>query len=354
MLDQYYTPDHIAQNMLVQLSGIAVTTFVDTSCGNGSLLRAAQSVYKKSLCIGIDFDRNTVRALQRRHPGWVLSRGNVLKPSSFRKCRAATVGRGCDVLLLNPPFSENGQRSHQHKIESLGLIRCSIAMKHVLSSLDLIQPRRAIAAIIPESMWFSRLDEAARDHLSDRLEILEQREISNSAFTGARPRSILLAAKIDHNKSGSHRTRPPLQLVSSQSRCRLAEITRGGLPRHEAVYDPNGVPYLHTTDIQQIVARPSSDLPRVRPISRGLVRGWQVFLPRVGTPIAPSIHPVFRRNTTQISDCIIALGFDSKMDATWWSKKLSAHIGELTSLYRGTGARYITMKRLEDWLDTIT
>lgn len=86
---------------------------------------------------------------------------------------------------------------------------------------------------------------------------------------------------------------------------------------------------------------------------KGRVYGHVVLLPRVGVPIINNITEFYFKNEVQLSDCVIALKFDDKVTAQQCSKLIKSKFASLVYQYRGTGARYITIARLEAWLRSI-
>jgi predicted RNA methylase len=353
MLDRYYTPAKFASFMLAPLRELTVTMCCDTSCGTGALLMAAESQYAGIRCIGIDSDVQAIRRLRRTKPAWVLSCGDVLASNSVVRCRAVNYAQNCDLLLLNPPFSENGKRAHIHTTTEGYAIRCSIAMKHVLASLELVQPRTGVAAIMPETSWFSTLDADARGLLGRVLEIVDIKELPNSVFSGARARSLAICGVVREGY-----TRPSLSRADQSPRDVGkpkfdfgARIVRGGLPVFEATKSRNGIPYVHTTDLENLFGGSVHRLPHVAEFRRGVVRGWCVLLPRVGVPSQSALRPVFFREWVQLSDCVISLCFDrNRPEAERFVEVLISNYDDLCQIYRGTGARYTTLDRLRLWL----
>ncbi|PRQ06008.1 methyltransferase [Enhygromyxa salina] len=357
MFDQYYTPAHVARDLIRPLSGLDARVCVDTSCGDGALLAAAESAYPNTQCVGIDYNSLTIRRLRRAHPEWVLSRGDVLAATSFVRCRAMETARHCDLLLLNPPFSENGKRSHVHRTIDGQEIRCSKAMKHILTSLDAVMPTKAVAAVVPESLCFSLLDSAARRYLSTKIELVNRSEVSHNTFNGARARSLIISAVIRVPDSDRFIQKEAPSRDSSRLDVAGVEVVRGGLPCFEAKTSIHGLPYIHTTELAILATRATaaafSSMRRVSPVGRGTIRGWTILLPRVGVPRLDYIRPVFARGKVQLSDCVIGITLKTRQMAEVWASRIRTRGGELVELYRGTGARYITISRLDNWLRSL-
>jgi hypothetical protein len=128
-------------------------------------------------------------------------------------------------------------------------------------------------------------------------------------------------------------------------------IVRGGLPCFEAVSMRQGVPFVHSTDIKDLVRGEGREsLRTVRPFTRGIVNGHMILLPRVGVPNKANIGAWFTEDDVQLSDCVIALQYRSERIAHAAAVNLRRDYEALASLYRGTGARYVTVVRLSEWL----
>jgi hypothetical protein len=90
----------------------------------------------------------------------------------------------------------------------------------------------------------------------------------------------------------------------------------------------------------------------VKPIARGKIEGMALLLPRVGIPLSAPLV-ISLRNTVQLSDCVIALCFEEELVANDWQRVVAAAWPRLTQLYRGTGARYVTVRRLRALLEQL-
>lgn len=342
-LDQYYTPPTVARQ-LVELCGSArATKCLDTACGDGSLLGAARDVLPKVQCVGMDLDRRAVERLRRREPEWIISRGDALSSASWNQAEAAKCALGSDLALLNPPFSMASSKGI--RVALPGFVgRCSIAMAHVIAVLCRANPARC-SAIVPESFMFSDLDAAGRAVLAKRYEFGAVRGLRNSTFKGTRANALMVRFK---RRKGAAVV-PAVSSMANSPRSVL--LVRGGLPLFEAKSDRKGLPYLHSTELHDLARGVSpTKLRRVRPIARGVVSGNVILLPRVGVPTDGVAQAVALQDEVQLSDCVMALCFESRAVARRWERLLTHNWQELVSLYRGTGARYTTVQRLRGWL----
>jgi hypothetical protein len=344
-LDRYYTPEDVAE----RLAAAVVTDSgrcVDASCGDGRLLSAAVSVAPGTACVGIDKDPFAIRRLRRQRPDWILSVGDALRSESLRHCVAAARGRNCDFLLANPPFS----RIKGHKgltIEYQGVpVTCSVAMAYLLRALEVFQPQQGTAAVVPESLVYSDLDSAARRLLGEDFTIAVLGGLKNSTFAGARANAVLV--RLTGGTARRRAWKPTAWWDGERPR-----ICRGGLPVFERTKSRSGVRFVHTTDLQLGERHITDGLMRVRPLERGVVAGSVILLPRVGVPSLQHCVPFYFRSKVQLSDCVIALRFADAASAKSFSAGLLKRFVSLRQLYRGTGARYVTVARLEEWLDAV-
>lgn len=342
-LDRYYTPDRTANEVVEVLAAPAGTPCADTSCGEGRLLRAAGRVTGNALRIGIDSDRVAIRTLRRAFPDYIVSHGNFLSPKSRARMRATRYLASVKALYLNPPFSME-QRKGVSLHASFGGYRCSVAMAHIITAMKLVRPALGASAIVPESLVYSEMDGRARNDLASEYRLSVARELINSTFSGARANACIL--RLSPLNGGSSLA----EKCEQEERDFSVRVVRGGLPVFEARSWKRGAPYVHSTDLSSILRQSTNDLRRVRPIRRGVVRGPVVLLPRVGAPRIANVGPANLREEVQLSDCVIALCCRTMREAKQLAVTIRDQWPSFVSLYRGTGARYITMNRLRQWL----
>jgi hypothetical protein len=342
-LDRYYTPEKIATTVAEPVSGLRNAVCVDAECGQGNLLRAAERASERARCFGMDADREVIASLRREQPEWTLSVGSLTNSRSWSRTSVVTeIGR-CDVLLANPPFSMGTKK---------GILfpgterRCSVAMAHLRMAIDVFLPRLAVCAIVPESLLHSDLDSNERVLLRENWSLQELQSLKNSTFRGARANAslVLLTPTKDVTTDCAETTPKP-----GNANGYNATLIRGGLPVHEASPNRKGVPYLHSTDISTLVAGGHAKA-RVKPIQRGLLSGSAILLPRVGVPSKESIVTVDLDEQTQLSDCVIAIQCSSNSGLERIAGRLRARFDSLRGEYSGTGARYVTVRRLIHWM----
>lgn len=340
--DAFYTPPRVARTVVSPLLDFRSTTCVDGSCGAGSLLAAFRELRGKSArCYGMDSDSVVIRRLRRLKPSWVLSRGDLLNRQSAQCCAVIRAGVDFDVAVANPPFSMGASKGVLYELADRRL-RCSVAAAHIVTALRLFRPKRAMSAIVPESFLYSDLDEPVRQLLRTRWDLQTVIELDRTTFSGAHASSaVVLLTSVGEGETDATPvgTRRDIDCV----------LIRGGLPVHEVREASSGTRYVHTRDLTHAIARRHA-LRRVRPLRRGVARGHVVLLPRVGIPIRDQIAALTFAKPIQLSDCVIALACKTRQDSQKLSSLLRRQTPALTASYRGTGARYITMGRLQRWL----
>jgi hypothetical protein len=342
--DRYYTPPTLATSIVTLLASTQVTACIDTACGCGNLLAAVQQRYPKSKCFGMDIDESAIRRVQRNNPEWVLSVADVLNPASFRKTRVFGELTAADVAVLNPPFSLGEQKGVLVYDANGNTKRCGRAMAHLIQVMRALPPRFEFVAIVPESLMHSEMDAWGREWLSNHWDVRTVEGVRNSTFSGARVNCLVV-----HGLARKPSRRKPDGARLALKNCTLI---RGGLPVHASVTSKkNGVPYVHSTDLKNVALGNFENLRRVANTGRALVDGHVILLPRVGLPILGNIEARNIDKEVQLSDCVIALKFQSAKESSNAANKIRHEFKSLCGLYRGTGARYVTVARLVQWTE---
>ena len=340
-MDRFYTPDRLATTLTSALGCRGVSSCADPNCGDGQLLLSAEAQWPKAEFWGLDIDRQAVRRVRRRRPQWTVSVGDLLSPRSLARTQVFRSGGSCDVLVTNPPFSMGARNG---VVRAGSPYRCSVAMAHILAAIELFRPKYAIGAIVPESLLYSELDEAARGELATTWVLEEVLCVPQATFEGTRAHSSLIVLRSNNNE-GTNGRDMPIRTAGGI----VADVVRGGLPVHEAlVSSAEGLPFVHSTDLTALV-NGSYRSKTVFPIGRGCVAGSVILLPRVGVPSIEHISALEFEQPIQLSDCVIGLRFSSYKAAKKTAEMIRAKSESLVRLYKGTGARYVTVRRVEEW-----
>ena len=343
-LDRYYTPPDVARNALekAELSYIP-RVCADSTCGTGHLLNAANEVFGSLQCIGIDRDKQTIAELRQRNPNWALAVGNLLSKHSYKKSISAVIPEKVDLLVLNPPFS-HGKRKSVEIAYGGQKFKGSVAMAHLLKSFELFKPSQGAVVIVPESLLYSETDLLARSVLAESYSFRKITDLESSTFHGTRANaSIVQICQAELEDTPKETLRPTKKIEIF--------ITRGSLPVHMMSCNPKGVPFIHSTDIRGIVeGLDTNNFLKTTDMSKGRITGWTILIPRVGMPERLLLRKVCFKSTVQLSDCVIALRCSNKAAAQAVELRIQASWDEFKNLYKGTGARYVTIARLRAWL----
>ncbi|KAF1060750.1 SAM-dependent DNA methyltransferase (plasmid) [Burkholderia gladioli] len=341
--DAYYSPGHVADVVAETVGRARLKSVLDSNCGRGALLDAVERFFPNVHCAGIDLDGIAISHLRKVRPHWTLVRGDSLAWTTWERVRAKLRG-SVDVAVLNPPFSMGQAKGVDIELDGR-TIRGSLAMAHVIATIHNSRPKR-IVAVLPESTMFADMDRQGRAELESLYNIDVVSQFKSSTFRGARANSLLVAMM--------KRSRQRLPKPDKESKVPFVQgsVVRGGLACFEAVSSRGGLPFIHSTNIKDLVQGASiSSLRRVRPFTRGIVAGHMILLPRVGIPKKENISAWYVDTDVQLSDCVLALPYGHGSEANAWAEAIQGGYESFVGLYRGTGARYVTVERLLEWMN---
>lgn len=339
-LDQYFTPPALAEKVASVISPFSPTRIVDSNCGRGELLAACQITHPRSTFYGIDIDATVIDRLAGERPEWQLRHGDALTREAWT---ALGIGSFC-AAILNPPFSLQGK-----KLLTVGCggveLQASPALAHVLSAIELGNPK-VIAAILPESCAGSELDRCARRFIERSYEVSILERVGPSAFVGASANSFIVRMIRSSQESPA-----VVSSVGIGVSCPV-EVVRGGVPVFQRIQHKSGLPFIHSVNLRDLDLDMVNKLERVQAINRGVIQGHFVLFPRVGLPSRGGLKAVHFEDPVQLSDCVMGVRCRDRIHAEGVSEALEARFVEFSDLYRGTGARYVTIASVKAWLAT--
>jgi predicted RNA methylase len=347
-LDQYFTPEKTASILLEKASFTDPEYCLDPTCGSGNLLSAANKVHESTKCIGIDRDRKIITKLRKENPNWLLSVADMQSESSYMRTLVASNFKVCDALLLNPPFSQVKSKHLDINYKS-SQFKCSVAMSYIMKSLELFSPVQGALVIAPESLLYSELDEQARDYLAKEYNFQSICNLENKTFRGAKVHASVF------------KLLPRLEKPESKAVFRTADkeikasIVRGGAQVHivnqTRHYGVDSVPFIHTKMLPKLFEQGVDEKKRTIVKVSGRIQGYCIVLPRVGVPKRDFTKTIKIEEEVQLSDCIFAIQGEYH-DLKSIEMRINHHWQEFYDLYKGTGARYITLSKLKRWLIT--
>lgn len=360
MIDQHFTPEWLADLVTAALPSDLAGFVIDPAAGSGALLASLERRGIETLSpLAIDIDHSVVAGLRRIYPAWTVSVADSLSPRSrassdaWRRARA----RGVEVVLLNPPFSYRGGPSAITSFRGF-IGRLSPAAQFVAMSIDALKPRYGTVAILPDGVVEGQKYRTFWAEVSKSHTVRVLHRLHNSSFRGVRarcslveirPRELRPALELAATEDGRDYVSPPPSRTSVGKptlpilACRCVDVVRGRIPRHRVQVVSDGVPFVHTTNLQSNSAvlepgRAPFDLSTPGPF---------VLLPRVGYPngkIAISLA-----SSLVLSDCVIALRpLSAPLEVL--ADAVRGEIDLLRGEYVGTGAPYITLDRLAAFL----
>ncbi|WP_018623464.1 N-6 DNA methylase [Kangiella aquimarina] len=346
--DQYFTPLLVAKELLELAEFPIPRHCVDPTCGSGNLLIAASTLYSGNIKIsGIDRDIKIINSLRKAKPHWRLSVADLLNPQSMNKTSILRSKDDCDLLLLNPPFSQAKGKHVLVNFKGVS-IKCSTAMGYILKSLEIFEPEYGILAIVPESLLFSEVDEASRAVLGKYYEIQVLKCLESKTFHSATVHTVAIKlvrkTKLEESLSGEF-------YFSSDMVKANVEIIRGGLQVHsvEEFSSDTGAQFVHTKNIKDLICGGESQKQFVSCSKKGIIKGRAILLPRVGIPKMEHIEILNFERDVHLSDCVLAIINNDKEQLENVKRIIISNWSSFKEQYKGTGAKYITLRRLRDW-----
>ena len=128
---------------------------------------------------------------------------------------------------------------------------------------------------------------------------------------------------------------------------KIESIIRGQLSMNEIVEDSTSTKLLiHSTNLRnnQIV-----DVSFKVKTNNQLICGPGVVIHRVGNPKPTKICTLKKSEKYVLSDCLIFIKTVTQLDANELKKHIILNWSSFEKLYKGTGAKYITLNRLRDY-----
>ena len=345
----YYTPRHWGRTLVDGIGPTSPTGIIDPAVGDGSLLLCSANRFPGSRLFGVDVDPTAVAKSKNALPNAVVSHANALELSSLARSAVWQRRNEIDTVVINPPFA--GDRK-TYDVNTAGeSIVCSSAGAHLLSSVEHYAPV-TVAAIMPCSFFHSDRDRRALKVISQVYDMTRAGDLHRSAFARGRASSEIVYFR--HRSVGST-SRVASGEYDVPDRPKSLDIqvhlVRGGMPIHVAAgsRSPSGLSLVHTKGLSD-----SSGLQfLVSPSHRGIIGGVAILLPRVGMPNRKHLRVREFSSPVQLSDCVIALCFQSTEHASTACTAMRRDFDALLRCWAGTGAPYTTVSKMCDLLQRL-
>lgn len=342
MRDSYYTSTALAEKLVSYVSDKRFSSVADFSVGDGELLRAAQSIWKKIKCYGVDISHDVISQLSINHPKWFVEECDFIDSSCREKCTIIK-DRKYDLIVLNPPFTCKG--STINKVVFNGEeYRMSTAMMFVVEALQYMHKRSILLAILPISCAYSQKDKIIWQILKEKyhLKVLEERD--KQSFKKCNPNIILVSIN-DRSYQEEKKNENRILNLKEYS----LTTFRGNLSVHERINFSSeaGKPFIHSTNL---IDNSLQDINKYTQYPKSEISGPAVLISRVGNPSVKKICTILQNESYVISDCIIAIKTKNVDEAETLKQLLIDNWDYLKTLYKGTGAKYITLEKLHSFL----
>lgn len=339
MRDLHYTPTILAEHLISFIKKKDVFSVADFCVGEGELLKAAKNKWPNVRLYGCDISERTVNLMKKNHIDWTLGKCDFLNPKSRKN--SIILKNKYDLILLNPPFTCKGSTIESILFDDTEY-HMSTAMAFFVEAIQYLKDEGIMYAILPQSIAYSQKDEKIRSYLKEKynFRILEER--NNQEFEKCAP-NIVLASINDKNIFPLDHD--PKQLVTEIEELK---IQRGNISMHEIKEVKEDAIYLiHSTNLrnQEIV-----DLKFKVNNIRSRIEGPALLIHRVGQPDINKLSIIPPSEAYALSDCVIGLKCETIEECCILRELIVKNWSDFSALYKGTGAKYVTIERLKKFL----
>lgn len=342
MHDAFGTPAGLAAQLVALGASRSPGVVADFAAGEGALLVAAHKRWPRAMLLGNDIDRGRANHLRRQFPTAAVAACDFVNSQHLSSRSSLSPYRGSvDVALLNPPFSDRGGHA-RHAVRIAGRdVKATRSLSFLLQSLAWLKPRGEVLAILPAGAMTSGRDREARmtlrAHGCLEFEISEQ----DDHFQGCRVRVALVRFRRGARKRSQHEAVVEVQRDVSDG---SVKVFRGQVNATNA--SPGSRKMIHTTALRDFRV----DGPLLSCDQGMLHSGPLLLLPRVGKPQVDKVA-IWTGGAVVLSDCIIAISGRNLAQLTELHSIFKERFLEFAKLYGGSCAPYITLGRVEAFLN---
>lgn len=341
-LDQYYTPPMVAHKLLCQKIG-KPRNVCDFCAGGGELLVACENHYPSINCVAIDKSPMAVRHLRHTYPHWRIYTADFLNARQMR--RLNVLQDKFDLVVMNPPFTCRGS---VYQVSFNGFVfKASKAMLFLVKALNYVNDGGHLLAVLPTGVLCSQRDAELVRYLKRFYGFRVYEHFSNVSFGGKMPNVFLVDlqkrdVKIDYKVIQKKRYVAPYYL--HRGCCNVVSAVEAGPAALNQILKW----YVHSTNLHHGEVWNLS--LRLNPEGRREIIGPAVLLPRVGTPALGKIVVIRANDRYILSDCVIGILCSSFGAAQKTKSALVKSYASYSALYKGTGARYVTLQCLDRFI----
>ena len=349
-IDEFDTPPHLAAKM-VQIADLLCEseprTVADFAVGTGELLTATKLRWPNAAVFGCDISHDRVARLTQTRTDWTVAQCNFLDCASRNTLSdLELIKTKVDLAVLNPPFSARGGTRVAVDVDGDN-IRCSPAMAFVLLASQYLSPDGKLVVLLPAGATKADRDQEARIVLRQlgEFRVIDQ---TTAKFPGGS-----LNVTIAYLKRGPAIPNPCTFTVPivNATRPRI-RVLRGTLKTHEMPKNvlEGSIPLVHSTELQGYKLQVAH---REVPSGTRSLSGPAVLIHRVGQPRQDKIAYVPNSPVFAITDCVVALLCPNEHECLRLHRSLTEQFGLLERNYIGSGAPYITIKRIQHVLHSL-
>ncbi|WP_163151261.1 methyltransferase [Bradyrhizobium uaiense] len=357
-MDKHYTPKDLASAIVRDLACRAPKRAADFAAGEGSLLNAIRERWPNTPLVATDLSQSAVNKLRKRFRNAKAERCDFLDSTSRSQVVSLSSNRKkFSLILLNPPFSNRDGKTWPQQVGRQA-VACSRALAFVIASLPYLSRKGQVVAILPSSCLTSQRDASARAAILESYHIRILRSKKNVQFEKCSVEVVVIAISrrsvSDVSQSDINRLAAPSGDVTTQlaKNSINASIFRGTIPMSGCSTMPKGgIALVHTTDLNEGSIRLSS--LRVSAEVSSSTTGPAILMPRVGRPNSKKVCLYLSSERVALSDCILAVKFNSIAAAKLVYALLSSHERRLLDSYVGSCAKYLTLDGLRLMLNSL-
>lgn len=344
MKDSFYTPKVLADKLVGYIKKRTFKTVVDFCIGDGELVRAAKSRWPEIECFGFDISQQAIDQTFLSHPDWHLSQMDFLDKIARSKSEIIKLHPRYELILLNPPFSCKGGTMHNVDFEGQGF-SVSTAMKFLIIALQYVSRDGVMYAILPTSTAYSQKDKVLWSLLEKKYNLSILEEPQYQYFRECAPNVILVSLN-DFSQTSQYKTvaRIPLEFDN-------LKVFRGKLSMNLLGSNQGKYFLVHSTNLRNN-SLVNLSVKQTNVISE--ITGPAILIPRVGKPKSSKICIIESHETYVISDCILAIKTTTSKDNELLFKYIIDNWHLVEEMYKGTGAKYITIEKLNQFLNLDT
>ncbi len=338
MMDSFYTPPALAYRLASSVVASHVHSIADFCIGSGELIKALLPRFPEATVYGVDISEAVITDLAENHNHWNLAVCDFLDDSSKDSVGFLREKR-FDLIVMNPPFTCRGSTSFEIEVEGVRM-RVSMAMQFLLKALEYMSTEGGLYAILPSSCIHSQKDHHAWSYLKENYNACILEELGRFNFSkNCSPNIVMVFV-------GKYKVTTPTFISSSPFHYSgIRRIVRGSVSMQGLLLNnsKNAIPLVHTTNML------GGRLVGLNSIGAGkIVEGPALLIPRVGNPRPEKLVLLEDGKRVVLSDCVVALLTDSQDDSESLKTLICEHWKDFEHLYKGTGARYTTITKLND------